>query len=314
MDFRNNLNVELISNSSMDVYPQNVISEFTTKLAQPLELTGQWEVGLVNCHYHRNWLNLLPKDKANFAFKIGTWRETGEVRWIAAVTTDVPSPGNYANVQSLIDAILNTTIKYHRKKDNKAFDFLVKDFIDITFSNVTQKVTVSWKRHSEIKNDLCMLKLSEKLIYFLGHNVMERPAGIQKKNPYIVVGNVEWVDPEGESFWPLLPWRKTRAISTYTCNDPANMVDVYNLFIYTDLVESTRLGDADASYLYMLPVQGTEGDYINFEPNEVSYKRVNKQSVSTIHIKVADILGKRVKFNHGSGEFTILLNFRKIAS
>ena len=81
------------------------------------------------------------------------------------------------------------------------------------------------------------------------------------------------------------------------------MVDLYNLLICTDLVESTRLGDADAGCLYMLPVQGTEGDYINFEPNEVSYKRVNKQSVRTIHIKVADILWKKVKFYQGNLQY-----------
>ena len=39
--------VFLPSNISMELYPQNMVSKFTTKLSDVLELHGNWEVGLV---------------------------------------------------------------------------------------------------------------------------------------------------------------------------------------------------------------------------------------------------------------------------
>jgi len=38
--------VTLPSNSSMDYYPENTVARYTTRLASPIELEGDWEVGL----------------------------------------------------------------------------------------------------------------------------------------------------------------------------------------------------------------------------------------------------------------------------
>ena len=36
----------LLSNSSMEYFPANTLTNFKTKLPQPVELTGDWEVAL----------------------------------------------------------------------------------------------------------------------------------------------------------------------------------------------------------------------------------------------------------------------------
>ena len=38
--------VTLPSNSSMDYYPENTVARYTTRLSSPIELEGDWEVGL----------------------------------------------------------------------------------------------------------------------------------------------------------------------------------------------------------------------------------------------------------------------------
>ena len=41
----------LPSNNSLQFYPQNTVTEFTTQLAQSPNLQGQWEVGLAELQY-----------------------------------------------------------------------------------------------------------------------------------------------------------------------------------------------------------------------------------------------------------------------
>ena len=41
----------LPSNSSMEYFPANTLTNFKTKLAQPLELIGEWEVALSEFQY-----------------------------------------------------------------------------------------------------------------------------------------------------------------------------------------------------------------------------------------------------------------------
>src|SRR5437763_10206485 len=43
--------VHLVSNASMYIYPYNTLRKFTNKLASPLELDGDWDVGLTEIFY-----------------------------------------------------------------------------------------------------------------------------------------------------------------------------------------------------------------------------------------------------------------------
>lgn len=48
----------LPSNSSVNYYPDNTMTRFTTRLDKSVSLTGDWEVGLVEMQYNRSWNNL----------------------------------------------------------------------------------------------------------------------------------------------------------------------------------------------------------------------------------------------------------------
>lgn len=47
--------VTLPSNGSMDVFPENTVTDFKNKLAKPIQLDGEWEVGLFDCSYPHSW-------------------------------------------------------------------------------------------------------------------------------------------------------------------------------------------------------------------------------------------------------------------
>ncbi len=45
--------IDLVSNASMELYPLNTLSSFTNKLSIPIELEGEWEIGLIEL-FHSN--------------------------------------------------------------------------------------------------------------------------------------------------------------------------------------------------------------------------------------------------------------------
>src|SRR6266516_6779587 len=48
----------LPSNSSQQFFPNNTLTEFTTKLPSTIELTNEWEVGLAEIMFPRSWYTI----------------------------------------------------------------------------------------------------------------------------------------------------------------------------------------------------------------------------------------------------------------
>jgi len=52
----------LPSISSMNYYSNNTLTTYTTKLPQPLELEGSWEVVLAEIQYPHTWYNVKGRE------------------------------------------------------------------------------------------------------------------------------------------------------------------------------------------------------------------------------------------------------------
>ena len=52
----------LPSNSSLQLYPRNTLTHFTTQLAKDIDLQGQWEVGLSEIQYPHTWHNMSSEE------------------------------------------------------------------------------------------------------------------------------------------------------------------------------------------------------------------------------------------------------------
>ena len=51
----------LSSKDSLDVYPTNTAASFTVNLPIPLSLTGNWEIGLIDISFNKNF-TVVPKE------------------------------------------------------------------------------------------------------------------------------------------------------------------------------------------------------------------------------------------------------------
>ena len=68
----------LPSNSSLEYFPNNTVANFEVKLAEPLELTREWEVELTEIKYPQSWSTKRERNQQTFIYKLGTaFDETG---------------------------------------------------------------------------------------------------------------------------------------------------------------------------------------------------------------------------------------------
>ena len=123
----------LPSNSSMDVHPDNSLTDYKVRLPQPLSLQGEWEVGLVEITYPHRWYNVPENTK--FFYKLPEdvdWRRKDIL------------PGYYEKPSDLL----------HAMKDD-AF----KDYIHFNYSKRSEKVKITLKEGSmlSIKDPICAM-------------------------------------------------------------------------------------------------------------------------------------------------------------
>jgi len=88
--------VTLPSNSSMNYYEDNTVSQFTTKLAHTIELDGDWEVGLSCIGVPAEVENAIAKERyCNIYYD-------DVLKW----TLTLP-PGHYYRISNVVDALHN---------------------------------------------------------------------------------------------------------------------------------------------------------------------------------------------------------------
>jgi hypothetical protein len=70
----NHFYITLPSDSSSNVYPDNTVAHFTTKLSERIHLDGDYEVGLSELIYPYSWINFNAKDVYVFFYRNGYMR------------------------------------------------------------------------------------------------------------------------------------------------------------------------------------------------------------------------------------------------
>ena len=133
--------LELVSNASMDIYPNNTLASFTNFLPHEINLRGSWEVALLDISYPSRFKNIIDGrvfyhqafnlSKAN---RLLLQKENEELKakgievedivydptedLIARRTLNVgPSPGFYGSIKETFDAINNNIERLNRSSN-----------------------------------------------------------------------------------------------------------------------------------------------------------------------------------------------------
>ena len=114
----------LPSNSSMDVYPNNTMANFKTRLPNRIELEGRWEVGLVEIQYPHTWYNLQDGEG-----ELAIYTPPPDVN---EIVTHIPS-GYYSSVNELIGRMETEIMEALGETEYKPITF--------TYDEITRKIT-----------------------------------------------------------------------------------------------------------------------------------------------------------------------------
>ena len=118
----------LPSNSSLEYFPANKLTNFKTKLAQTLGLIGDWEVALSEFQYPRSWYNLRNLDNHIYVDSGGQGYPSVSI---------IPH-GCYPTVKEFVSAV-NKTLKTDAKGD-----------IWLTYNHLTRKMTTHMRNKATL--------------------------------------------------------------------------------------------------------------------------------------------------------------------
>ena len=312
----------LQSDANLDTHPDNVISEFTVDVP-PRELRGRWQVALMQCSYHRNMVNIENTEAGTVSVEGHKWTQQGsqeektygpaKLKWRSSC--HLPYPGNCSTPQTLIETLLDLSLPIYKvmtaedasptgaQNDYTVDEYrLFRDVVNIKFNPATQKATFFslYDAIADIgsaNSDFIKITLSDHLAQMLGsyYNTQDLTTqlsfyiGMRDKH-----GRVE------------IP-------SIHRMEFPVNVNVMYNMLIFTNIVQNSMLGSQNLAYLATVPLQGKEGEYRDYQFIHPSYKNVAVSSLRSIHTKAADLRTKnRVKFLDGSGPLALRYRFRQI--
>ena len=134
--------LHLPSNSSLDKFPQNTLTEYQVSLPQTITLEGEWEVALTEIHFPHSWNNV----QGNFLNR--SFLRNREQRGVWEVIM-IP-PGHYSS----IDDVITTINEVVTKKDR------FKDAVKFSYDSLNWKVSIDLQNNVEI--------VLENIAYILG--------------------------------------------------------------------------------------------------------------------------------------------------
>lgn len=115
----------LPSNASLDIFPRNQISNFTVKLAKPIDLKGPWEVALTEIQYPHSW-NTFDRENAKFTI----------MRKSEPPLQLTFPPGFYDTIGSVVDAVNKVLTNKMLSADVRLFYDYIQRKVYFRASNV----------------------------------------------------------------------------------------------------------------------------------------------------------------------------------
>lgn len=302
---------------SNTVSPTNKTNNFRVTLPNLIDLSGQWEVALVEMMYPHSWPNLMGNPMPSIPKTNADWIEIANANYRdtnpnlvffkfkplgSGLEIAVVPPGHYATPDEF-GAAISTGLKRqneiiiareslrHRLYKNADPEKKKKSLVDVAsiseWRPIHECVAVVYNpvlKRMVLKldtNHITTFGFSRQLQYMLGFD--EDP---NSENPRY------FTEPE--------------SVAKYPCD---LMSGFYALFVYCDLVENQIIGNVRAPLLRIVPTDGSFGDFVTVTFPTPHYVNILKKQFSTVEINIKDDKGDYVPFDFG--KCILKLHFRK---
>lgn len=286
------LTIQLVSNASLNLYPDNSLSSFKNFLPEQIQLDGSWEVALDEIYFPS-----MMKNVVDGSFKVGFVENNEEHFKPSHFNRNVPlaiPPGHYDSLKEIFDAINKTLLETY---------LLVVEFIhdgeeitvretpsstlrlpklDFTLDDISNILTATIETVETFK---LILQFGDDLSAIFGFS----------PNQYVQNGS--------QTLFPV-----------------DMMAGRHCMYAYVDIIENGIIGDVKTPLLRTIPIiskmrknEGVycsqTGNYRSF--NMLQFRKILKHNFHSVAVRLCDTTGNPMPFT-GVGQTILSLNFRKI--
>jgi hypothetical protein len=347
METVDNFYVTLPSNSSMEEFPNNSLTNFTSRLAFPIQLSNaNWEVGLWEILHPNSWkkdgdvLNLnMADDVNNFALTMTFWKKlepdanTGDYLYEPHVAH--PTYLQYGQValafrldfvdMARMDDGTNWVGRVYAIKipkiwptdNNPATLERVLVYLQRTFNRIQSSI------FGAFNGEILSIK-QEQTAKQRGRVTVKR---VKRRDQFKLGPGDAYVDLhiERESRLARLLGFSGKGLMTFThvtnvAEDLSSRAEldhlvvarkINSLYIYSDVVQAQLIGNEHAKILRVVPVHSDRAQDVTIAQrfSNIQYCKTAKSRFDTIEIDIRDDTGRPVPFDQG--RVTAILHFRK---
>ena len=284
-------------------YYENTITKFKTKLAAPIQLDGDWEVGLANISYTKSWdlktekgiIDLIAYDK--------------EAEFEVSEKFLEINLSNLTDIKMLVD-LINDSID--KKKVKEKLDFHLPSLIlHEKFGRVEMKLGI--RNHG-----LCLFKFSKNLNKFLGfdedllekyYRDTERDYKTKFQN---TLNTFVKFDSDVKKNWsPREITPKDGVYSIFSHSRFNFNPDINNLFVYCDIIKPNFVGNDMEPLIRIVgvPHESRYKEEIRENFIDIHFHPLNTNYIESIEIDIKDENKKPIPFQFG--RTIVELHFRK---
>ncbi len=249
----------------------NTTSDFRVELPYPLDLQGEWVVGLAELQYPATY-NTVRNCYLDIALPYSN----------GAIKRQPVNDGYYSTIQELVDALNFTALQYGIYRHTHLVDYfetrraeLAKDREELDeFNDLVDEINTSV--HFEYVEILRKIKVT-------CHHAWVDHVKLDPRLQHILGMESPIMDKE----------------ETLAKYPPDLRAGMDSLFIYCNLISPQLVGDTCAKLLKVVPLQGSPGDIVVIDYPNIHYVNLLTTAFSSVEISIKGSDGQSIAFSYG---------------
>jgi hypothetical protein len=287
--------INLVSNASMDVYKNNTLASFTTRLpGNGINLPirpdgGHWEVALSEINFPSKFYNIIDGD-----YSMSSARTAG-IPWHAKI-----KPGRYKSLEQIMEHIRELWLDINDKQNRKYPEY------EPTYKRTNANIFKYKYHHLTNRFQILMEEEGGRLVLTSPDMLAIFGFSVQRGRDEI---NVTSALAKLDSGWVTGDY------------DP-DLQRLHTALVYTDIIEHQIIGDTLAPLLRLIPITGKmkNNEMSNMESSQVSktfnlplqFKKVQVNSFHSIQLQMHGENGKLLPFvDAGRTSATLIFRYHK---
>ena len=286
--------IDLISSASLDLYPQNLPSNFTNKLAVPQQLPENAYIGLEEMSYVNTFYNIMSHRYSIIIYDMlfEYPPHAGRPKTYGKYFPVKLKEGYYDTYEKICDAI-NLAIQTCGVPQVAHRDIFTYDPVSMKFSYDVASLWLTLFIDGDMLNYLGveLHKATESQYVTLGRS----KTGPSYKYPASIISMEERFYQETRKNW--IADRDT--VATFPHVAQLSMIDSF--IIYIDCISSQLTGDSFSDALRIVPIKGSDKTGTNVSTHFIKpyFLKVNKRYISSISIQIKDPFDNFIDFKQG---------------